>query len=215
MKPTNNNYCTMYIVRHGETEWNVAKRMQGHTNSNLTKLGMEQAKARAKSLKNIKFDLAFSSDLIRAKKTAEIISLEHKLVVETTDVLRERFFGELEGKHFKDAQDELRYIFEEYVDEAEKLLLEQKLDKHVLDSVETVDQVLARFTLFLREIAVAYTGKTVLIVCHGGMMMHFIEHLGYMENPHVTNTGYMKLQSDGVDFFIRDTEGITEWTSHE
>jgi broad specificity phosphatase PhoE len=201
----------MYIVRHGETAWNAARRMQGHSDIDLNDMGVSQARKLAKKFKTIKFDAAFSSDLLRAKRTAEIVALEHNLVVETTEAIRERFFGHMEGKSIHEIQDELKYVFKEYVNAQEKALLEKKVNKEFVNSVETVEKLTERFTLFLRELAVTYMGKTVLVVCHGGIMSHFIEHLGYMKNIRILNTGYMKVQSDGTEFFVRESEGIVEW----
>ena len=69
-------YCTIYFARHGETSWNVKKMIQGIKDIPLNKKGEEQAMMIGEKLKNIKFDAVFSSDLIRAKRTAEIILLE-------------------------------------------------------------------------------------------------------------------------------------------
>ncbi|MBI2630816.1 histidine phosphatase family protein [Candidatus Nomurabacteria bacterium] len=56
------NYCTLYLVRHGETEWNVKKITQGQSESTLTENGIRQAEETAEKLKDIKFDAIFSSD---------------------------------------------------------------------------------------------------------------------------------------------------------
>lgn len=208
------NLCTLYIARHGETEWNVEKRIQGQTNSALTPRGEQQAQHLAKRLRGIPFDAAFSSDLLRAHRTAEIIALEHKLVVETTQALRERAFGDLEGQLWKDYEQEMRYFFGEYVDAQEKALLHNKIDHTMIKNVESSEQLVSRFITFIREISIAYAGKTVLVVCHGGIMMHFIQHIGYMKNPRIENTGYIKLLSDGVDFLVKELNGIDEWIQY-
>src|SRR3990172_8408752 len=93
----NNNYTTIYIVRHGETEWNIKGVMQGHSDSPLTKTGEKQAHQIAEELKEIHFDEIFSSDALRAKRTAEIIALERKMAVQAKTALRERNYGEFEG----------------------------------------------------------------------------------------------------------------------
>lgn len=69
-------YCTLYIVRHGQTDWNVRKIIQGHSDIPLNTEGQEQARVLAESLKNVHFDKIISSDLVRAKRTAEIVALE-------------------------------------------------------------------------------------------------------------------------------------------
>src|SRR3989344_5835107 len=91
---------TFYIVRHGQTEWNTKGLLQGHGDSPLTYLGVKQAEQIRDELKSIHFDAIFSSDLLRAKRTAEIVALERKIAVKTTQALRERDFGHFEGKPF-------------------------------------------------------------------------------------------------------------------
>ena len=80
---------TIYLVRHGETEWNTEGRLQGQKDSFLTAKGEKQAAQTAEKLKGVKFDAIFSSDLLRAKRTAEIIKLERQLEINTTKALRE------------------------------------------------------------------------------------------------------------------------------
>src|SRR3990167_4625255 len=94
-------YCTIYVVRHGESEWNVKGLIQGQSDSPLTQSGERQAFLLAKELKNIKFGAVFSSDLVRAKRTADMIALERSLAIQTSKALIERNFGKLEGKSGK------------------------------------------------------------------------------------------------------------------
>jgi broad specificity phosphatase PhoE len=75
------NYCTIYLTRHGETEWNEKKLIQGHTDIPLNTKGKKQAKLLGKQLKDIDFDVVFSSDLLRAKNSAEIIIKEKMTVI--------------------------------------------------------------------------------------------------------------------------------------
>src|SRR5689334_14138742 len=93
-----NNMTTFYLIRHGETDWNNQHLLQGQIDIPLNAKGEEQAQELAQVLKDINFDLAFSSDLIRAKRTTEIVALEKQLMIETTKTLRERAFGEFEGQ---------------------------------------------------------------------------------------------------------------------
>lgn len=92
-----NNNTTIYIVRHGESEANAKGILQGQKDYPLTPKGEEQALIISNELKGINFDAIFSSDLLRAKRTAEIIAVERKLAVNTTKMLRERNYGRLEG----------------------------------------------------------------------------------------------------------------------
>ena len=63
----------VYLSRHGQTEWNVQKRMQGHNNSNLTELGIEQALALAERMRDVQIDIAYSSSSQRAVNTTKIV----------------------------------------------------------------------------------------------------------------------------------------------
>ncbi len=194
-----NNYCTIYIARHGETEWNVQGKVQGHTDSPLTTAGISQAKNLAKELKSIKFDAIYSSDLLRAKRTAEYVALEHQLIVETTEALRERSFGKHEGSTKK-----VLDLLEE---------LKQKKIPYSSQNIESDEQLTKRVITMLREIAIAYPAKTVLVVTHGGVLIRLLVHLGFMrheelKNYSVKNTAYIKVASDGVDFFIKETKRI-------
>jgi broad specificity phosphatase PhoE len=193
-----NSYCTIYLIRHGETEWNKKKLIQGQTDTPLNKKGEIQAKELEKKFKGINFSAVFSSNLIRARKTAELMFLEKKLAVVTTKALRERFYGRFEGKHIN----ELRKIIGELV-----FLSRKKQKKLKLYDVESDNQIVNRLTPFLRETAVAYPGKNVLMVSHGGLMRTFLSHLGYKipeySKKSMKNAGYLIIESDGVEFTLK------------
>ena len=85
----------IYIVRHGQTDWNKLGKIQGHTDIELNDLGEKQALSIKEKLKDVKFDKVFSSPLKRAFKTAQII-YDGEIVSDNR--LKERYNGELEGK---------------------------------------------------------------------------------------------------------------------
>ena len=200
------NLTTFYIVRHGQTKWNLEGLMQGHSDSPLTKEGEEQAKILGDKLKNIKFDLVFSSDLFRAKRTAEVIALEHMLAVKTTELLRERNFGKYEGQPYK-----ALHVYDEL------LWKLNKKERHNFsqDGVENEASFIRRIFMFLRETAITHPGKKILVVSHGGVMRSLLTNLGAIKhsvnysNVSIRNTAYIKLLSDGVDFYVNELEGIT------
>lgn len=204
-------YCTLYIVRHGETEWNVKRLLQGQQDSPLTENGLQQAKDLGERLKDTHFDAAFSSDATRAVRTAELITLERNMAITTTKMLRERGFGTYEGKPYNVFSTELRHMLDQYETLGDA-------DKHAFkyaNDIESDQEVVTRFNVFLREIAVAYAGKTVLAVTHGGMIRSLLYHFGYGDYGKVSkllvkNTCYIKLLSDGTDYFIKETFGIEE-----
>jgi len=211
MEEINKNYCNIYLVRHGETEWNVLKMTQGQTNSELTENGIEQAKEAAKKFKDIKFDAIFSSDLTRAYRTAEIIKLDRDIIIQTSKLLRERNYGRFEGKH----SDEFREILKDKILERQSVADHEYSSFKLAPDVETDDELVTRFIIQLREIAVAYPNKTVLVVSHGGCIRNFLTKIGYMTRKELPsgsfkNAGYVDFFSDGVDFFIKEVIGIVK-----
>lgn len=195
-------YCILYIVRHGETNWNAEGKTQGESNIPLNNKGIKQAKALNKDLQDVKFKTVFSSDLVRAKRTAEIIAMERKLAIETTHLLRERRYGRLDGTPYHTMQ-EFHRIWE-------NLSKKERVRYRPYRGYETDEEVIRRFITFLREVAALYLGKTVLIVSHGGMMRTLLNHLSektYLVGA-IANSAYIKLESDGVYFFIKDLKGI-------
>ena len=204
-----NRLCTFYIVRHGESVWNIKGIIQGQKNSRLTKNGINQACKLAKELKNIKFDKTFSSDRIRAKRTAQIIALEHKLAIVTTKLLRERNFGNYQGKKWTIYERELKNLRKK----RNNLPKQERFKFKLQDNIESDEEIVSRLIIFLRETAIIYPGKKILVVCHGGLMRTFLIHLGFDEYEElpggsIDNTGYAVVESDGVDFFVKETSGI-------
>jgi broad specificity phosphatase PhoE len=208
------HYTTFYIVRHGQTHANVGQIMDGHLNSALTATGKLQAKALSESLKHIHFDVVFSSDLARAHLTAEIITLERQLAINTTNILRERSVGRFEGQSYQAFEEANKEIFERIETMADEEIRKLKYDH----DIESDDELITRLLVFLREVAVSYAGKNVLVVSHGGILRALLIHFGwatYKELPmeNINNTSYFKLRSDGIEFFIGETYGIEKETT--
>lgn len=205
MTKKDNQLTTFYIVRHGQTEWNVQKRLQGQKDSPLTELGIQQAHDVRGLLKDVKFDAIYSSDALRAKRTGEIISLERQLEVVTSELLRERAFGKYEGMHVSELK-KFDEIFEKLT-EKEKFLA--KIDTDIENDAEVAE----RFMTLIRELAIRFPGKTILLVTHAGIMGSFLVKTGfgtYKSLPHgsIINTSYIKIATDGIDFFLKETYGI-------
>lgn len=86
----------LYIVRHGQTDWNIDSLAQGQADIPLNETGIKQAEELRDKIKDYKFDVCYSSPLIRASKTAEIV-VNGKCKILYDDNLKERSFGDLEG----------------------------------------------------------------------------------------------------------------------
>ncbi|MDP4011710.1 MAG: histidine phosphatase family protein [Candidatus Roizmanbacteria bacterium] len=210
MNHTSSNPAVFYIVRHGETDGNVRRIIQGQKDFPLNDKGVDQAKIRAQVLKKVHFDLTFSSDLVRAHKTAQIIALEHDLIVTTTKVLRERNYGKFQGLSRDDFTDEINTLFATWYSLAGKEWLKHRID----DTVETGEEVVSRVFTLIREVAIGHPGKTILIVCHGGVMQNLLVHLGWAgqnelrRGAAIQNTAYFVLETDGSDMKVVSKEGI-------
>ena len=87
----------LYIVRHGETDWNKARRVQGFSDIPLNEYGRHLARETAEGMKDIPFDLAYTSPLIRARETAEIILAGREIPLIESNGIKEMGFGEYEG----------------------------------------------------------------------------------------------------------------------
>ena len=196
--------CTIYLVRHGQSEWNVQNLMQGKTSGvPLTKTGIKQARAIEAKLKKIKFAAIFSSDLMRARQTAQVIAWQRKLAVTTARAIRERSFGAYEGKTLEQYQEDLRETLKRF-----DVLSDKDKFKFVYPhGIESIGGTVARVITFLREVAVAYAGKNVLVISHGGVLRLLLIHLGYGTYNQlppfcIDNTGYLVLKSYGVEIEI-------------
>ncbi|MDR0975357.1 MAG: histidine phosphatase family protein [Christensenellaceae bacterium] len=152
----------IYLVRHGRTDWNVARKVQGRTDIPLNDEGISQALSTREKLSGVKFDAVFASPLIRARETARLIS---GIEPTTDERIIERDFGDAEGSVVADATK--HWGFWEYATRKEKVLNGESLQ-------ETFD----RANDFLTEIMRKYRGKNVLIVSHGGTLRALLAYFG-------------------------------------
>lgn len=158
----------IYIIRHGKTDWNNVKRLQGRTDIELNDEGIELAKKTAKGLKDVKFDVIYSSPLKRAVKTAEIIAFGNDVPIIIDDRLMEISFGEYEGKHSPKLRENPNEAFYHFFDRPEKYLPE---------TGENFLEVIERTKSFVKELEEKKDElKRIMIVGHGavnkGLMCH-------------------------------------------
>ncbi|GAA5502798.1 phosphoserine phosphatase 1 [Deinococcus xinjiangensis] len=146
----------IYLVRHGQTEWNVSGRSQGRLDSPLTPLGVQQAEAHARTLANIPFARAYSSPMGRAVRTAQIILAGHNVPLTVLDDLAELDHGELGGL----LPEERSALFPELREQRQR-------DKYntVLPGGESYATAAPRARRALEQIGAAGPGP-VLIVSH-------------------------------------------------
>lgn len=154
----------LLVTRHGQTDWNVAGKIQGSTDIELNEIGKKQAKIISEKLENTSIDVILSSPLKRAKQTAQIIRGKRNIPLVIEEKLKERYFGQLEGKTRKDFAFEAMWNYQLNTNEG---------------NVETVHQLYERVELLLEEIKTTYQGKTVLVVTHAGLTVPL---RSYLEN---------------------------------
>ena len=92
----------IYVIRHGQTDWNIQKRVMGRHDEPLNETGLHQAEEAKNNLMNTKIDIIICSPLKRARQTAEVINEGRNIPIVYDDRITERDFGEFEGKQTKD-----------------------------------------------------------------------------------------------------------------
>ncbi|MBM4763268.1 histidine phosphatase family protein [Bacillus sp. B15-48] len=148
----------VYVIRHGETEWNVQKRMQGRLDSALTEKGRENAILLGERLKNTQFKRIFSSPSPRAMATAKIVRDERKIPIEEDDKLLEIDLGEWQGK----TEAEIKALFP-----AEFHSYFHKPEKFINLVGEVFVDVQKRVSEFLNDLEDTTPEGNVLVVTHG------------------------------------------------
>ena len=151
------------FVRHGETNWNAERRMQGHIDIPLNANGISQAERLANALIRVKhsFDVIYSSDLERALHTANAVARALSLDVQITPRLRERNVGKLQGLLLAEAPVLLPEIWQRHI--------ARELD-HDLGGGESIRTFHQRMQDILELFLNEHRGQSVLAVSHGGSL---------------------------------------------
>lgn len=149
------------FVRHGETSWNHSKRYQGHSDIPLNEKGLQQARMVARRLAKESISAIYSSDLLRAVQTAEIIGKEHSLQPSLFPDFREVNFGLWEG-----------LTYEEIMADWSELLsaIYSKPGSTCIPKGESFYDVQKRTTLGLSKCIANHPEETIVLVSHGGTM---------------------------------------------
>jgi broad specificity phosphatase PhoE len=173
---------TIYLTRHGQTEWNVAGKMQGWENGELTLEGINGALALGTRLNSVPIDIIYSSSSKRAYHTAKLIAGERNLPIVKNDLLREMSFGDWEGRTREE-------IEKEYSQEYTTFWEHPHLYKR--DSGELFEHVIERATEAFNKIIDAHPTGTVLIVSHSIFLRILLAHLKQTPLKEVFNQNYL------------------------
>lgn len=142
------------LTRHGQTEWNFFKKVQGKADIKLNEKGIEQAKDVKYKLKNKQIDLILCSPLIRAVETANIINDSRNIPILIDEKLSERDFGEFEGMPTTDFDYEAFWSYKQNIQ---------------YNKAENIKDFFQRVYGFLDNIYLKYKDKRILLVAHGGI----------------------------------------------
>ena len=151
---------TVHLARHGETDWNRELRWQGHADPPLNALGRQQARALAASLAGLPIAAVYSSDLLRASETAEIVAGRLEVPLHLDAGLRELDVGSWQGQTL--AELEARH--------AEAVARWEGSGEHGWEGGERHEEMATRVLEAIRSIAAGHVGEEVLVVSHGGPM---------------------------------------------
>lgn len=183
----------LYIVRHGETEWNLIKKFQGQLDSSLTENGIKIMKDTGNKLKNIIFSRVYTSELGRAVKSAEIILNKNinykndKIEIKKMSELNEVYFGLWQGLSHEE-------IFEKYPEEAKNYFYNVRKYNAENIKAEKLKDALDRFLRGIEKILKNHKSGNILIVTHGTVLEMFIN---YVENKDLLEINERKLVNNG------------------
>lgn len=155
-------------IRHGQTEWNVERRFQGHMDSPLTALGLRQAVAVAESFGGETVDAIYSSDLGRAMRTAEAVAEVTGAPVFLEKRLRELHYGILEGR----TADDFRAGHPEVAE-----LFFARRESCSVPGGETLRERHDRVVAFFEEVAASAPGGRLVVITHGGVLDSLFRHV--------------------------------------
>lgn len=183
----------LYIVRHGETEWNVIKRFQGQLNTPLTEKGMEKLRETGKKLENVLFDEVYTSELGRTVASAEIILNENrgyrnkKLELKKLAELNEVYFGVWQGLTYEE-------VFLKYPEEANNYFYNVKNYKAENVEAENLKDALERFLKGINKILDSHESGNILVVTHGTVLEMF---MNYVANNSIFDIDERTLMGNG------------------
>lgn len=184
----------IYLVRHGQTNWNIEKKTQGHTDIPLNEVGLNQARELSNKIKELKINKIITSDLSRAKETARIINNVFNTDIIEDKRLREINYGNLEGISRNLVTSDMWDTFNLF---PEKLNAEPKIN------------IFNRVKNFFDE-NISNSDENILIVTHGGllrMIMYYINNNKFDNNLYLKEFNNIKINN--MDIFELDMKNKT------
>ena len=181
------------LVRHGETEWNVAEVFRGRSDVELNETGIKQAKLLAEYLSDLKLDAIYSSPLKRALKAAEMIASYHKLDVEIAPGLIDFNYGGWQGLPHQEVKNKYKELYAQWINSPNKVKM---------PAGESLNDVRKRATGVVDNIIAKYEG-TVVLVSHRVVNKVLICALLGLDNSHFWN---IRQDTCGITIFAYENE---------
>jgi probable phosphoglycerate mutase len=198
---------TVYLIRHGETEWNLAGRWQGHADVPLNELGQRQARLLGQRLarEGARFDAIYSSDLARAFQTAWELGAAVKVPVQLLPPLREIDLGAWSGHTYDEIKDRFP---------AEIALLEAGQDIP-RGGGESIGMLRRRVVEAVEALVAHHRGETLALVTHGGCIRALLSHAvreadsdTWRRFPHIGNTSISIVRVSGQRWEIAQVNDV-------
>jgi len=188
------------LIRHGETDWNAKRRIQGQLDAPLNEVGHAQAEAIGLRFRDETIDVLICSDLSRAMQTMQAIANACGLEVFHDSRLRERNLGVLEGVCYEEAQNKMPQVLD--------VFRSRQIDTPI-DGGESLREFAQRVTAFLTETAETYAGKHIVVVTHGGVVDIACRYangssLGAPRDNPIHNTSVSTFRVDSSGFHLID-----------
>jgi probable phosphoglycerate mutase len=200
------------LIRHGETDWNVDKRLQGHIDIPLNAEGLRQAAALGRVLENEPLDAIYASDLQRARDTAQAVATLQGRAVQIDPALRERCYGGFEGLQHHDI--EQRYPEDFAAWKSRELDARYPAGERIAETMrEFSGRAVGAVSAIVRE-GVADGHRKIAIVTHGGVLeciYRWARQTGFAQarDFDIFNASINRLQWDGERLHIRQWAEIT------
>ncbi len=175
---------SLFVVRHGQTDWNKKMLIQGRIDIPLNEEGIAQAKLTASKLAEVPLDVIYVSPLLRARQTAAYINEGRNIPLIVDERIQEEYYGDMEGKPRSG---------EAYLTQRKSFFKRYPNGEGYLD-------VVARVYPFLDEIKKTRKGQNVLLVCHGGMSRVVNSYFHDMENDEFVSFGLENCQVARYEF---------------
>jgi len=191
---------TIYITRHGQTQWNVEERMQGFQDSPLTEQGIQQALWLRNALQHVHFDVLYTSPSQRAEKTAEILHEQRDCELICHDDLREIYMGDWEGRTRQEVQLQSPDAYVAFWETPHLYIKE--------NGGESYYDLQKRAIGFVNSLLLRHEGETILIVTHAATLKTILNYFAgralaqLWQPPFIHPTALCKVIAENQRFLI-------------